>query len=257
VTTSNRSWADFEADAKLDFDPRETPDYQKSVWGPELGALLRHARQKAAMTQMELASQVGLRQPNIARLEAGANVATVETLARIANALDQKLVVGIVSDADAKESLTEMHERGQLTFGLSEPKGEIAEGAGGVANHLFGDDGSELWHGSHGARGLMAKLPPEAATQWRQLIQAVAARTGEDKSNVSHIVQGLIDVVSSAVAKGRDVELPGFARFSRKEHVGSMPYEQSATSAHSTSRDVAAGAAHGRGESGPSTPQAV
>ncbi|OGL42720.1 MAG: hypothetical protein A2W05_02515 [Candidatus Schekmanbacteria bacterium RBG_16_38_10] len=52
------------------------------------------AREKAGITQAQLAKKVGTRQSAISRLETGGfKNATVETLKKIADALDAKLVV--------------------------------------------------------------------------------------------------------------------------------------------------------------------
>jgi len=52
------------------------------------------AREKAGLTQEELAKRIGTKQPALSRLERGAfKRATVETLKKIADALDAKLVI--------------------------------------------------------------------------------------------------------------------------------------------------------------------
>ena len=52
------------------------------------------AREKAGVSQTELAKRIGTKQPAIARLERGGfKKATVETLKKIADALNAKLVV--------------------------------------------------------------------------------------------------------------------------------------------------------------------
>lgn len=54
------------------------------------------AREKAGFTQAELAKKIGTKQPMLSRLERGGfQKATVETLRKIANALDAKLVIKI------------------------------------------------------------------------------------------------------------------------------------------------------------------
>ena len=95
--TSRRSWADIEDEANLDFDPRATAEYQKAIWGPELGALLRTARartktpQGTPMSQTALAQEMNTSQPNVARLESGSALPTVETLAWVAEALGKRI----------------------------------------------------------------------------------------------------------------------------------------------------------------------
>jgi len=52
------------------------------------------AREKAGLSQEQLAKRIGTKQPALSRLERGAfKKATVETLQKIADALDMKLVI--------------------------------------------------------------------------------------------------------------------------------------------------------------------
>jgi transcriptional regulator with XRE-family HTH domain len=52
------------------------------------------AREKVGLTQEELAKKIGTKQPALSRLERGGfSKATVETLKKIAKALDAKLVI--------------------------------------------------------------------------------------------------------------------------------------------------------------------
>jgi ribosome-binding protein aMBF1 (putative translation factor) len=52
------------------------------------------AREKVGLTQAELAKKIGTKQPALSRLERGGfSKATVETLKKIATALDAKLVI--------------------------------------------------------------------------------------------------------------------------------------------------------------------
>ncbi len=52
------------------------------------------AREKAGITQEELAKKIGTKQPALSRLERGSfTKATLETLKKIADALDMRLVV--------------------------------------------------------------------------------------------------------------------------------------------------------------------
>lgn len=52
------------------------------------------AREKAGVTQSELAKKIGTKQPALSRLERGGfRKATVETLGKIADALDSNLVI--------------------------------------------------------------------------------------------------------------------------------------------------------------------
>ena len=55
--------------------------------GEKLGARLRELRLAAGLTQAELARRTGIHRPNIARVEAGRHTPSLDTLARIANAI--------------------------------------------------------------------------------------------------------------------------------------------------------------------------
>ena len=74
------------------------PEFRKA-WhdlDPEFELLesLLKAREKEGITQAELARRIGTKQSAISRLERGAfSKATVETLKKIAEALDRKLVI--------------------------------------------------------------------------------------------------------------------------------------------------------------------
>ena len=61
----------------------------------ELAERVRRARERAGMTQAELASRIGSTQPAVARLEAGGTTPSLHTLRRIAVALDLELIVDL------------------------------------------------------------------------------------------------------------------------------------------------------------------
>jgi len=56
--------------------------------GAEIGQRIRAARRAKGLTQQELATATGIRRPNVARLERGGNTPTIETLQRVAEALE-------------------------------------------------------------------------------------------------------------------------------------------------------------------------
>ncbi|TAN40857.1 MAG: helix-turn-helix domain-containing protein [Nitrospirae bacterium] len=76
----------------------KAPEFQKA-WhnlDPEFELLesFIKAREKKGITQAELAKKMGTKQPALSRLERGGfSGATVETLKKIADALDMRLVV--------------------------------------------------------------------------------------------------------------------------------------------------------------------
>ena len=60
------------------------------------GELVREARKRAALTQAQLAERAGTTQSAIARLESGGRPPRIDTLLRIANALDADLHVELL-----------------------------------------------------------------------------------------------------------------------------------------------------------------
>jgi transcriptional regulator with XRE-family HTH domain len=59
-----------------------------------IAAKVRYARERAGVTQTELARRVGTRQPGIARVESGKVVPTLDLLQKIAHALELSLAIG-------------------------------------------------------------------------------------------------------------------------------------------------------------------
>lgn len=76
----------------------KVPDFKKA-WHDldtefELLESMIKAREKAGLSQEQLAKRIGTKQPALSRLERGAfKKTTVETLQKIADALDMKLVI--------------------------------------------------------------------------------------------------------------------------------------------------------------------
>ncbi|MFE3759533.1 multiprotein-bridging factor 1 family protein [Nocardia tengchongensis] len=77
---------------------RETPEYQAAYRAAklayELGKQVREVREARGWTQAELASRAGMKQNAISRFEAGDGIPTLQTLDRLAAALDAHLTVG-------------------------------------------------------------------------------------------------------------------------------------------------------------------
>ncbi|MFE6864179.1 helix-turn-helix domain-containing protein [Nocardia sp. NPDC057668] len=59
----------------------------------ELGAAVRERREALGLTQSELADRAGLKQPAVARFEAGGTMPTIPMLERFAEALELRLRV--------------------------------------------------------------------------------------------------------------------------------------------------------------------
>jgi len=70
-----------------------------AIDGEKLGARLRELRLAAGLTQAELARRTGIHRPNIARVEAGRHTPSLETLARIANAIGVSTTYVLISRA--------------------------------------------------------------------------------------------------------------------------------------------------------------
>ena len=67
----------------------------------ELGKVVRERREELGWTQTELGRRAGMRQPAIARFEAGGTVPTIPLLERLAEALGLRLVVEMPPAANA------------------------------------------------------------------------------------------------------------------------------------------------------------
>ncbi|MFI6485547.1 helix-turn-helix domain-containing protein [Nonomuraea sp. NPDC050663] len=59
----------------------------------ELGDAVRQRREELGLTQAELAERAGLKQPAVARFEAGGTMPTIPMLERLAEALEMRLNV--------------------------------------------------------------------------------------------------------------------------------------------------------------------
>lgn len=74
--------------------PAAGAGYQRARRALELGERIRGLREAQGISQAELGRRIGSTQPAIARLEAGRVSPTLETLDRVAAALEVELVVG-------------------------------------------------------------------------------------------------------------------------------------------------------------------
>jgi len=95
TTTKRRSWESIKR-TKAKSDERRRA-YREARDAFELAERVREAREGLGMTQLELAKRISSTQPAIARLEAGGVTPSLETLRRIASALDLELVVELRS----------------------------------------------------------------------------------------------------------------------------------------------------------------
>ncbi|WP_067668993.1 helix-turn-helix domain-containing protein [Nocardia miyunensis] len=85
------SWAEIRAEVMAR--PGAGAAYEAARIKFELGAAVRDLRERTGLTQVELADRAGLKQPAVARLEAGGTMPTIPVLERIAEALGVRLSV--------------------------------------------------------------------------------------------------------------------------------------------------------------------
>ncbi|MEV0340967.1 helix-turn-helix transcriptional regulator [Nocardia sp. NPDC050713] len=86
-----KSWADLRSE--LMDRPGAGAAYEAARIRFELGAAVRARREELGMTQAELAERAGLKQPAVARFEAGGTMPTIPMLERYAEALGLRLEV--------------------------------------------------------------------------------------------------------------------------------------------------------------------
>ncbi|WP_431954023.1 helix-turn-helix domain-containing protein [Nocardia lijiangensis] len=86
-----KSWAEVRSEA-MDR-PGAGAAYEAARIRFELGATVRARREALGITQAELAERAGLRQPAVARFEAGGTMPTIPMLERYAEALGLRLEV--------------------------------------------------------------------------------------------------------------------------------------------------------------------
>ena len=82
--------------------PRFRKAYEKERYNLGIGYEIFLAREKAGMTQKELAKRIGTRQSNISRMEQGEYNFTVEMLDRIAQAFNSKLKIEFIPASSKK-----------------------------------------------------------------------------------------------------------------------------------------------------------
>jgi predicted transcriptional regulator len=75
------------------------------MWTMEPSTLIRRARKAAGLTQAELASRAGMRQPEIARLESRGANPRLSTLKRVVAAAGHRLKLDLDEDFGLDETL--------------------------------------------------------------------------------------------------------------------------------------------------------
>jgi ribosome-binding protein aMBF1 (putative translation factor) len=76
-------------------DPEFRAEWERTAVARAVSEIVLINRERKGLTQSALARAIGVRQPVIARIESGEHVPTIETLIKLANALDIELMVGI------------------------------------------------------------------------------------------------------------------------------------------------------------------
>jgi len=91
------TWTEVKANKLAAMSADERSDYERGYaeaqLAAEVGERVRVARERAGLTQRELAARMGTSQAAIARLEAGGVGATLTTLHRVASAVGLELRV--------------------------------------------------------------------------------------------------------------------------------------------------------------------
>ncbi|MGH3447280.1 MAG: helix-turn-helix domain-containing protein [Nocardioidaceae bacterium] len=88
-----------ERDAAMTIEERAVYDeaWERADLGMRLAELFYNARQRAHMTQRELASSIGTSQSAIAAIEGGSRTPTVDMLERLAKATGQRLTISLTA----------------------------------------------------------------------------------------------------------------------------------------------------------------
>jgi HTH-type transcriptional regulator/antitoxin HipB len=94
--SGHQSWA--ELSAKIMANPESVKGYEAARLRYELGKTVRERREELGLSQAELGKSAGLKQPAVARFEAGGTMPTIPVLERLAAALGMKLWIELRAD---------------------------------------------------------------------------------------------------------------------------------------------------------------
>lgn len=75
-------------------DPRFAKDLEEARAEVRLAVMIARLRKERGWSQRDLAKITGIKQPQIARIEKGGQMPTLETLWRLADALKAQVVIG-------------------------------------------------------------------------------------------------------------------------------------------------------------------
>lgn len=77
-------------------DPEFRAEWERTALARAIASKVVGYRVKHSLSQTALANRLGMKQPAIARLEAGEQTPTLETLLKLVSALDMELVINLV-----------------------------------------------------------------------------------------------------------------------------------------------------------------
>jgi len=79
---------------QIKHDHRFAKDLEEARVQVRLAVMIAHLREDKGLSQRDLARITGLKQPQIARIESGDYLPTLETLWKLADALKAKVIIG-------------------------------------------------------------------------------------------------------------------------------------------------------------------
>ena len=79
---------------QIEKDPRFARELEEARAEVRLAVMLAQFREKRGWSQRDLAKVTGIKQPQIARIEKGGQLPTLETLWQLADALQAKVIIG-------------------------------------------------------------------------------------------------------------------------------------------------------------------
>ncbi len=108
------SWDDLKAQQPLTGKGRVAYDDEARI--AAFRAMVFRLRTEAGLTQAELAERMGTTQSAIARMEGGGTRPTLETLERLAAAVESELVVGVGENLSGNRSIAKLVRDGHAVI---------------------------------------------------------------------------------------------------------------------------------------------